>query len=115
MRERVRAIAIARWVKDQFPSELAESEATDIDRNPVEDAHFLTHCAHANSRTRHSIFECSSLGRCYREYRCRIVSSCICAQADAGDQQSQTITASQALDALRSSVSVESSNAESID
>lgn len=114
--ERVRAILDNRWVKGTSFSELTDSEATDIDRNPVEDAHFSDSlrsqtaglsAAYSNALPLADATENVDAARLQLN---STVASAL--QADAGDQQSQTITANtQALDAFRSSVSVESSNA----
>ena len=114
--ERVRAILDNRWVKGTSFSELVDSEATDIERNPVEEAHFSDSLhsqtaglsgAYSNALPLADATENVDAARLQLN---STVASAL--QADAGDQQSQTITANtQALDAFRSSVSVESSNA----
>lgn len=114
--ERVRAILDNRWVKGTSFSELVNSEATDIERNPVEDAHFSDSlrsqtaglsAAYSNALPLADATENVDAARLQLN---STVASAL--QADAGDQQSQTITANtQALDTFRSSVSVESSNA----
>ena len=114
--ERVRAILDNRWVKGTSFSELVDSEATDIERNPVEDAHFSDelHSQTAGLSAAYSnalpLADATANVDAARLQLNSTVASAL--QADAGDQQSQTITANtQALDTFRSSVSVESSNA----
>lgn len=114
--ERVRAILDNRWVKGTSFSELVDSEATDIERNPVEDAHFsdsLRSQTAALSEAYSNALPLADATENVDAARLQLNSTVASAlQADAGDQQSQTITANtQALDAFRSSVSVESSNA----
>lgn len=114
--ERVRAILDNRWVKGTSFSELVNSEATDIERNPVEDAHFsdsLRSQTAALSEAYSNALPLADATENVDAARLQLNSTVASAlQADAGDQQSQTITANtQVLDAFRSSVSVESSNA----
>lgn len=114
--ERVRAILDNRWVKGTSFGELVDSEATDIDRNPVEDAHFSDELrsqtaglSEAYSNALPLADATANVDAARLQLNTTVASAL---QADAGDQQSQTITANtQALDAFRSSVSVESSNA----
>lgn len=114
--ERVRAILDNRWVKGTSFSELVDSEATDIERNPVEDAHFSDSLRSQTAGLSGAYSNALPLADATENVdaaRLQLNSAVASAlQADAGDQQSQTITANtQALDAFRSSVSVESSNA----
>lgn len=114
--ERVRAILDNRWVKGTSFSELVNSEATDIERNPVEDAHFSDSLRSQTAGLSGAYSNALPLADATENVdaaRLQLNSAVASAlQADAGDQQSQTITANtQALDAFRSSVSVESSNA----
>lgn len=114
--ERVRAILDNRWVKGTSFSELVDSEATDIERNPVEDAHFSDSLRSQTAGLSGAYSNALPLADATENVdaaRFQLNSAVASAlQADAGDQQSQTITANtQALDAFRSSVSVESSNA----
>ena len=114
--ERVRAILDNRWVKGTSFSELVDSEATDIERNPVEDAHFSDSLRSQTAGLSGAYSNALPLADATENVdaaRLQLNSTVASAlQADAGDQQSQTITANtQALDAFRSSVSVESSNA----
>ena len=114
--ERVRAILDNRWVKGTSFSELVDSEATDIERNPVEDAHFSDELRSQTAGLSAAYSNALPLADATANVdaaRLQLNSTVASAlQADAGDQQSQTITANtQALDAFRSSVSVESSNA----
>lgn len=114
--ERVRAILDNRWVKGTSFSELVNSEATDIERNPVEDAHFSDSLRSQTAELSEAYSNALPLADATENVdaaRLQLNSTVASAlQADAGDQQSQTITANtQALDAFRSSVSVESSNA----
>lgn len=114
--ERVRAILDNRWVKGTTFSELVDSEATDIERNPVEDAHFSDSLRSQTAGLSGAYSNALPLADATENVdaaRLQLNSAVASAlQADAGDQQSQTITANtQALDAFRSSVSVESSNA----
>ena len=114
--ERVRAILDNRWVKGTSFGELVDSEATDIDRNPVEDAHFSDELRSQTAGLSAAFSNALPLADATENVdaaRLQLNSTVASAlQADAGDQQSQTITANtQALDAFRSSVSVESSNA----
>lgn len=114
--ERVRAILDNRWVKGTSFSELVNSEATDIERNPVEDAHFSDSLRSQTGGLSGAYSDALPLADATENVdaaRLQLNSAVASAlQADAGDQQSQTITANtQALDAFRSSVSVESSNA----
>ena len=114
--ERVRAILDNRWVKGTSFSELVDSEATDIERNPVEDAHFSDSLRSQTAELSGAYSNALPLADATENVdaaRLQLNSTVARAlQADAGDQQSQTITANtQALDAFRSSVSVESSNA----
>lgn len=114
--ERVRAILDNRWVKGTSFSELVNSEATDIERNPVEDAHFSDSLRSQTAGLSGAYSNALPLADATENVdaaRLQLNSTVASAlQADAGDQQSQTITANtQALDAFRSSVSVESSNA----
>lgn len=114
--ERVRAILDNRWVKGTTFSELVDSEATDIERNPVEDAHFSDSLRSQTAGLSGAYSNALPLADATENVdaaRLQLNSAVASAlQADAGDQQSQTITANtQALDAFRSSISVESSNA----
>ena len=114
--ERVRAILDNRWVKGTSFSELVDSEATDIERNPVEEAHFSDSLRSQTAGLSGAYSNALPLADATENVdaaRLQLNSTVASAlQADAGDQQSQTITANtQALDAFRSSVSVESSNA----
>ena len=114
--ERVRAILDNRWVKGTSFSELVDSEATDIERNPVEDAHFSDSLRSQTAGLSGAYSNALPLADATENVdaaRLQLNSAVASAlQAGAGDQQSQTITANtQALDAFRSSVSVESSNA----
>lgn len=114
--ERVRAILDNRWVKGTSFSELVDSEATDIERNPVEDAHFSDSLRSQTAGLSGAYSNALPLADATENVdaaRLQLNSTVASAlQADAGDQQSQMITANtQALDAFRSSVSVESSNA----
>lgn len=114
--ERVRAILDNRWVKGTSFSELVDSEATDIERNPVEDAHFSDSLRSQTAGLNGAYSNALPLADATENVdaaRLQLNSTVASAlQADAGDQQSQTITANtQALDTFRSSVSVESSNA----
>lgn len=114
--ERVRAILDNRWVKGTSFSELVNSEATDIERNPVEDAHFSDSLRSQTAGLSGAYSNALPLADATENVdaaRLQLNSAVASAlQADAGDQQSQMITANtQALDAFRSSVSVESSNA----
>ena len=114
--ERVRAILDNRWVKGTSFSELVNSEATDIERNPVEDAHFSDSLRSQTAGLSGAYSNALPLADATENVdaaRLQLNSTVASAlQADAGDQQSQTITANtQALDTFRSSVSVESSNA----
>ena len=114
--ERVRAILDNRWVKGTSFSELVDSEATDIERNPVEDAHFSDELRSQTAGLSAAYSNALPLADATANVdaaRLQLNSTVASAlQADAGDQQSQTITANtQALDTFRSSVSVESSNA----
>lgn len=114
--ERVRAILDNRWVKGTSFSELVNSEATDIERNPVEDAHFSDSLRSQTAGLSGAYSNALPLADATENVdaaRLQLNSAVASAlQADAGDQQSQTITANtQALDTFRSSVSVESSNA----
>ncbi len=111
--ERVRAILDNRWVKGTSFSELVDSEATDIERNPVEDAHFSDPLRSQTAGLSAAYSNALPLANATENVdaaRLQLNSTVAGAlQADAGDQQSQTITANtQALDAFRSSVSVES-------
>lgn len=114
--ERVRAILDNRWVKGTSFSELVDSEATDIERNPVEDAHFSDSLRSQTAGLSEAYSNALPLADATENVdaaRLQLNSTVASAlQADAGEQQSQMITANtQALDAFRSSVSVESSNA----
>lgn len=114
--ERVRAILDNRWVKGTSFSKLVDSEATDIERNPVEEAHFSDSLRSQTAGLSGAYSNALPLADATENVdaaRLQLNSTVASAlQADAGDQQSQTITANtQALDAFRSSVSVESSNA----
>ena len=114
--ERVRAILDNRWVKGTSFSELVDSEATDIERNPVEDAHFSDELRSQTAGLSAAYSNALPLADATANVdaaRLQLNSTVASAlQADAGDQQSQTITANtQALDTFRASVSVESSNA----
>ena len=114
--ERVRAILDNRWVKGTSFSELVDTEATDIERNPVEDAHFSDSLRSQTAGLSEAYSNALPLADATENVdaaRLQLNSTVASAlQADAGDQQSQMITANtQALDAFRSSVSVESSNA----
>lgn len=114
--ERVRAILDNRWVKGTSFSELVDSEATDIERNPVEDAHFSDSLRSQTAGLSGAYSNALPLADATENVdaaRLQLNSAVASAlQAGAGEQQSQTIIANtQALDAFRASVSVESSNA----
>ena len=103
--ERVRAILDNRWVKGTSFSELVDSEATDIERNPVEDAHFSDSLRSQTAGLSGAYSNALPLADATENVdaaRLQLNSTVASAlQADAGDQQSQTITANtQALDTL---------------